>query len=218
MNTTMYHKLVNQNQLKHFGATLQYNPYSHYPLYIDSPDRDFVLPLIVEGTSILAHARKPTGEYLSTYRHIVLSSKHECNPNRVKFPKALQSVEEEIEYTRSIASIGSPVDSVLYDNDDKHYNIRGYQRRLIGTVKGTSAVKVKISEIALDNVPTPSTFVSKERHLAVMATELSEQWLVGLDQATVTLKSTKQKIIRSVVLTLGRRYKYYRLYNLPRLP
>ena len=85
-------------------------------------------------------------------------------------------------------------------------------------MKVTSAVKVNISAIDLDDVPTLRTFATKERHSAVTATKLSEQWLIGLAQATATLKSTTQKIVRSAVLPLGRRYKTDRLYHLPRLP
>ena len=77
MNTTMEQTLVNPNQLQHFGVTVQDNPYSNSPLYIESPGRDFVLPLIVEGTNIIAHTRTPTGEELATCQHIVLSSQHE---------------------------------------------------------------------------------------------------------------------------------------------
>ena len=94
MNTTMDHTLVNPNQLRNFGVTVQDNPYSSSPLYIESPDRDFVFPLIVEGTNILAHTRKPTGEELATCQHIVLSSQHEWNPQSLQFPKSIRSVEE----------------------------------------------------------------------------------------------------------------------------
>ena len=71
-------------------------------------------------------------------------------------------MEEEVEYRRLIAFISSPVFAVLYGNDDEDDDIRGYQRRLITSVKLTSTVKVNISEIVIDNVPTPRTFVSKE--------------------------------------------------------
>ena len=98
MNTTMEHTLVNPNKLRHFSVTVQDNPYSSYPLYIEYPDHDFVLPSIVEETNILAHTRTPTGEDLATCQHLVLSSQHEWNPHNVNFPEALQSVEEEIEY------------------------------------------------------------------------------------------------------------------------
>ena len=116
MNTTTEHTLVNPNQLQHFSVIVQDNPYSSSPLYIESTDCDFVLPLIVEGTNILEHTRTPTGEELATCRHIVLSSQHEWNPHRVQFPKAIQSVEEEIDYRLSISYISS---AVLYDNNDE---------------------------------------------------------------------------------------------------
>ena len=114
---------------------------------------------------------------MSTCRHIVLSSQHEWNPHSVKFSKDLRSVEEEIEYRRSISSISS---AVLYDNNDEDDDIRGRQRRLIASVRVTSAVKVKISLIALEDVPTTCTFVSKEQHSEVPATNLSKLWLIGL--------------------------------------
>ena len=66
MNTTMEHTLFNPNQLQHFGFTVQDNPYSSSPLYIESPDRDFVLPLMVEGTNIMVHTRTPIGEESAT--------------------------------------------------------------------------------------------------------------------------------------------------------
>ena len=77
MNTTMEHTLVNPNQLRHLCVTVQDNPYSRSLLYIEYPDHDFVLPLIVEGPNILVHTRTPTGEELATCRHIVLSYQHE---------------------------------------------------------------------------------------------------------------------------------------------
>ena len=61
MNTTMEHTLVNPSHLRHFGVTVQDNPYSNSPLYIESPYCDFVLPLIVEGTNIMAHTITQTG-------------------------------------------------------------------------------------------------------------------------------------------------------------
>ena len=73
MNNTMKHTFVYPIQLQYFGVTVQDNPYSNSPLYIEYPDHDFVLPLIMEGTNILAHTRTPTGEELDTCGHIVPS-------------------------------------------------------------------------------------------------------------------------------------------------
>ena len=89
MNTTMEHTLVNPNQLRHFCVTVQDNPYRSSPLYIESMDCDFVLPLLDEGTNILPHTRTPSVEELATCRHIVMTSQHEWNPHIVQFPKAI---------------------------------------------------------------------------------------------------------------------------------
>ena len=106
----------------------------------------------------MVHTRTPTGEDFATCRNIVLSSQHEWNPHSIQFPKAIRSVEEEIDYRRSVSSISS---AVLYDNNYEEDDIRGYQRHLIASVKFTSSAKAKISEIALDDVPNPLTFTSK---------------------------------------------------------
>ena len=74
MNNNMENTLVKPNQSLHFSVTVQDNPYSSSPLYIEYLYHDFVLLLIIEGTNILAHTRTPTGEELATCRHIVLSS------------------------------------------------------------------------------------------------------------------------------------------------
>ena len=72
-------------------------------------------------------------------------------------------------------------------------------------MKVTSAVKVNILAIALDDVPTPCNSIAKERHSEMTATKLSELCLIGLAQANATLKLTTQNIVRSDVLPLGRR-------------
>ena len=93
------------------------------------------------------------------------------------------------------------------------------QRRLIDSVKVTDIKpSATISAVVLNDVPTPRTFVSKERHTTITAAELSDRWLIGPSQATDTLKKTTQRIFLSAVLPLGRRYIVDRIYELPRLP
>ena len=124
-------------------------------------------------------------------------------------------MEEDIEYRRSVSSISS---AVLYDDNYEEDDIRGYQRLLIESVKATPAAKAKISEIALDDVPTPRTFTPRERHSVVTATELSERWLIGLAQATATVNLTTQNIGKPAVLPLDRLYKADQLYHLTLIP
>ena len=49
------------------------------------------------------------------------------------------------------------------------------------------------------------------------ASDLSERWFIGLKQATQTIKSTSQQLLRSAILPLARRYRADRMYERPRL-
>ena len=90
---------------------------------------------------------------------------------------------------------------------------------MIDSIKVTSIKpSATISAVVLNDIPSPRTFVSKERHTSITAAELSERWLIGLSQATDTLNKTTQLIVQSAVLPLSRCYKADRIYELPRLP
>ena len=60
MGDQMEHSLLNPNQLRHFGVTVQDNPFSDAPLYISTENGDFVFPLEILGTNIVAKTRTPT--------------------------------------------------------------------------------------------------------------------------------------------------------------
>ena len=60
MGDKMEHSLLNPNQLRYFGVTVQDNPFSDAPLYISTENGDFVLPLEILGTKIVAETRTPT--------------------------------------------------------------------------------------------------------------------------------------------------------------
>ena len=215
MQGEMDHSLINPNQMRHNGATVQDNPFSPSPLFIETAEADFVLPLEISGTNILANTRTPTDGELANCRHVVLTSALPWNPHNVRFPKPVRSVEEEIAHRHAVVSATS-IKYATYDVEDE---VREIQRRLIDSVKVTDIKSsTTISAVVLNDVPTPRTFVSKERHTTITAAELSERWLIGLSQATDTLKKTTQRIVRSAVLPLGRRYKADRIYELPRLP
>ena len=68
-----------------------------------------------------------------------------------------------------------------------------------------------ILAVVLNDVPSPRTLLSKERHTTITEAETNERWLIGLSQATDTLKKTTQRIVRSAVVPLGRCYKADRI-------
>ena len=51
----------------------------------------------------------------------------------------------------------------------------------------------------------------------VSASDLSERWIIGLKQATQTIKSTSQRLLRLAILPLARWYRAGRMYDRPRL-
>jgi len=70
-----------------------------------------------------------------------------------------------------------------------------------------SSVKISKVEVQLQDVPAARTFESKERHTSVTPEDLSFRWSIGLGQARETLKRTTQRIVRSAVMPLARRYR-----------
>jgi hypothetical protein len=111
------HTLVNPNQLRAFGIAVQDNPFSDAPIYIATEDSEDVLPLKCSGTILMANTRTPTDQELSTCRHIVLSSEHAWDPQKVRFPEASRTVEEEI--SRKVGAIASESYCDYDDCDDE---------------------------------------------------------------------------------------------------
>ena len=66
-----------------------------------------------------------------------------------------------------------------------------------------------------EDVPSSKTFHTSERKSTVSASDLSERWFIGLKQATQTIKSTSQRLLRSAILPLARQYRADRMYECP---
>jgi len=115
MGDQMDHTLVNPNQLRAYGITIQDNPFDAAPIFIATEDQDFTLPLTTRGTVIGVATRTPTAHELQTCPHIVLSSEHEWDPQNVRFPKASRTVEEEV--SRTIGAVTAQ--HINWDNHDE---------------------------------------------------------------------------------------------------
>jgi hypothetical protein len=99
MGEQMEHTLINPNQLRAYGITVQDNPFDPAPIFISTEDNEFTLPLSSKGTVLGVATRTPTDQELQTCPHVVLSSEHEWDPQNVRFPRASRTVEEEISRT-----------------------------------------------------------------------------------------------------------------------
>ena len=94
-------------------------------------------------------------------------------------------------------------------NDDIVFDLTSTQRRISGMKIITPEKPLHRTELepGKTDVPTPSTFQSKDRHSDVSAEQLSERWGISLKAARATLKKTTQRFLRSAVLPLTRRYR-----------
>ena len=94
MGNLLDHTLVNPNQLRAYGITVQDNPFSKAPIYISTEDNDFTIPLTSKGTILGVNSRTPTDHELQTCQHVQLSSDHEWDPQNVRFPEATRTGEQ----------------------------------------------------------------------------------------------------------------------------
>ena len=144
-------------------------------------------------------------------------SPHAWNPYQVRFPKFSRSVEEEMTMQRNLSAVSQYecVESEEFDTV-RTYDLDAMQLCLIASVNVTDTTKSrKIAQVDVADVPAANKFVSTERHTSVTPEDLSERWGIGLQQAKVTLKRTTNKIVRSATMTLGRRYRDDRHFEIP---
>ncbi len=211
----MDHTLVNPNQLRAFGIKVQDNPFDQAPLFLATEDSEFSLPLECKGTIIGVTTRTPTALELQTCPHVVLSSEHEWDPQNVRFPKSSRTVEEEI--TRTIGAVTREDNSL---GDEQHnettkviLDLGEISRRIMGSISRER----KVSQVETVDVPTTRAFQTKGRHTSVTPEDLSERWQIGLEASKATLKRTTQRVIRSAVMPLARRYRADRMFERKRL-
>ena len=217
MGESMPNSLVNPNQLRAFGCMVQDNPYSGAPLYIEDPTAEVTIPMQTVGTNIMATTRTPTQEELDECPHIVLTSQREWDPNNVKFPSPRWTIEED--RASRISGVTTPSTLTTGEVFEELFNVDGFSQRLIASCRVTTMPPPTsmVSDVVVSDVPTPNTFISGDRRSTITPESLAERWFIGLDTAKQTLVHTTQRVIRSALLPLSRRYKADRIFQLPRL-
>ena len=228
MGDSMNHSLINPNQLRHYQIAVQDNPYSESPVLIHSPQDDFLMELSTSGNNIVAHTRTPTEQELKTCRHITLTSPHDWDPQNIVYPQPRFTVEEEIERQGTVGALlvgklDCMLDNVSQSAATPIYNLDHIQQHLISTVKISSvpgvmepqACQVQTLTETPSDVPSPWTFVSKQRQSTITPQQLSDKWFISTEQARATLKGTTQKLTQSALLPLGRCYKADCMFETP---
>ena len=218
MGDTMPNSLINPNQLRAYGCMVQDNPFSGAPIYIEDPEETIAIPLDIMGSNILATTRTPSQEELDNCPHIELTSAREWDPSSVMFPEPRWTIAED-RANRAVAAISAQPRMQSGEGKDELFNVDTFTNRLIASCRVTSMPpERKISaNVVVSDLPTANTFISGDRKSDVTPQSLAERWLIGLDTAKQTIEKTTQRLVRSAVLPLSRRYKADRIYQLPRL-
>ena len=138
MGDVLDHSLINPNQLRHYGVTVQDNPYHTDQMHIATEDEEFLLPLLSDGTTIYFDTRTPTDQELQEKDHIVFTSSSPWDPHAVCFPAPTQLVEE-----GRLAARVSMIRRCTYGpncEDDELYDTRHFAERLIAQVNVTDVL------------------------------------------------------------------------------
>ena len=210
--------LVNPNQLRAYGTTVQDNPYSSEPLYIQTENKNFAMELHTTGTVIFVITRTPTEEDLQSgdLPLIELSSPHEWDPHSLKFPDCPVSFEDVLTNMQvNISSLNTNhLDFSHLDGDSNCvgsniFNLGDINTRIISSAQSSNMFGDRDT---LTDVPSPPSFTSGNCHTDVSARDLAERWFISLPQAMKTLKKTTQKFIRSALLPLTCQYTADRMF------
>ena len=111
---------------------------------------------------------------------------------------------------------GEPFDGDSFN--DHVFNLHNITRsiasmKVVKTISNEEKLERPDVDPGKSDVPLVNTFESSERHSDVSPQDLSERWGISLAQATITLKKTTQRFLRSAVLPLSRRYRTDRVFT-----
>ena len=195
MGDTLQHTLVNPNQHRVYGTTVQDNPFAPSPFKFKPPTGP-TIPLTTMGTIIYCNTRAPNDHELSTLPHIHLSSSATWDPHNVVFPTHHVEEEEHQPQISQISSISS-LSSSANDLTSTIHDPMTFHSRLI------SSIQVHAPSKSPEELLLAPTFQSKGRHSSVSPQDLSKRWFIGLKKAKDTIKNTTQQILHSVLLPLA---------------
>ena len=115
MGDKLDHMLVDPNQLRAYGVSIQDNPFDTNPLSITTDDAS--VELYLERTIICGDTRTPTESELGQLPRLILTSPHDWDPHNVCFPSCCgqSSGNTPIESSHSILAVETLLQHTIYD-------------------------------------------------------------------------------------------------------
>ena len=115
MGDKLDHTLVNPNQLRTYGVSVQDNPFDAKHLSITTDDTS--VELYLEGTIICGDTRTPTESELSQLPRLILTSPYDWDPHNVCFPSCngQSSNSVSIKSNHSVLAVDTLLQHTIYD-------------------------------------------------------------------------------------------------------
>ena len=173
---------------------MQDNPFAKEDLAIITDD--YIIPLDTQGTTIFCDTRSPAEVKLQQLPRVILTSAIDWDPQKVQFPS--RNSDRVVSNTFVQNTNGFCLHKTT--NDPEHFPSRIIQQTQVDWPEGEQNPTIR------QDIPSARTFQSRERHLGITPVDISERWYIGLSQANTTLNATTQRLVRSALLQLSRRY------------
>ena len=217
----LQHTLVNPNQLRHNGITVQDCPKQfdrNSQHCIQVPGKGLKIPLQMRGVISGFHSRLPTQEELESLPQIELTrdiwnpksdnfaAAEEAARRRISAMQAQDHDDAEARYISAAAASDIPPDMLDSDDGDKE-NL--YTRLVSSVIVPYEREPLQVADV---NAPPGDELeyqvdavISSRRKPKVTPEELSQKWCIGLDTAKKTLASTTQSGMRNIFVPSDRK-------------
>ena len=205
MGDRLHHTLINTNQLRSYRVDVQDNPFAKEDLAIITDD--YIIPLDTQGTTIFFDTRSPTEVELQQLPGVVLTSAIDWDQQKVQFPS------HDSERVVSNTFVQTTSDFCLQKTtyDPEHFSTRIIQQIQVDWPEGEQNPTIR------QDIPSASTFQSRERHSGITPADISERWYIRMSQANTPLNATTQRLVRSALLPLSCRYQVDCMYERPHI-
>ena len=175
--SAMERSLLNQNQIRHYGGTVQ-DDYTRtdeeFGIHLDG----IFIPFEMTGTTISFDSRFPSDQEIDDLPHIVMTSPDTWKPKEVTL--------------RHISKVQSvPVD---------RRNIEAESDLVLGQISSCYLE-------AETNLRIIASAVTTDRHSVISAENMSKKWKIGIETAKRTMQVTTQRGIRTAMHPITRRYR-----------
>ncbi len=200
----MDHSLINPNQLRHYGVTVNDNPYDRATAMGIELENDDRIPFYSQGSAIFFTSRYPSDEELESYPHVVLTCDKPWDPHGLVMPGGMDDTghpcdDRVIQQVQSNMSHGIKRHHHMYETDCVTISVNGNTEQLL--------MERMISSVHVSTTRHMEKLQSKTRHSKYEPEHVAAVFGVGIATAKDILAVTTQEGIRHAVTPLTRRYR-----------